>query len=877
MFSRRVVYIELFTSILLSSSISKEINSKGKVKCSSEGRCKCRPEGKFYKAFCSELALQEIPQFSENVNWIDLSKNKIYLIERIPQNIVVLNLTANCIESLQGHPFDGLTKLKILKLDYNNGINYTEHNFYQGIFESLKSLEELDIKNSPASIEKWEFPSVAISELASLKVLKINGLPDMTFPTFFRTLKKLQYLDISGRTGSFCSLRHVSNTFFENLPGLRHIDISYCHIRYIEKGVFNKHSNLSFLDISNNREMGFTVLQNVTDSFNMTNITTFKFDSITCTTGVGTMLSHCHLQNLYNTSITEFSSSFNRLEQFQQGVLRSLPKSIKTLTLKLNRLTPGKYLYEFSQLSGLEVLDISQQFGGLTYPTAWADPCKENVDFSLENGCTGTILYSQKFETLLYNMDRLNYMKHDSLIESKPYITFFLPPKMNEVLMHSSHLYGKVRMFGIHAENLKKIHLYDNGLLDWEGSVLGTENITYLDISSNYCHRVTSYFFSHLHSLITLNLSNNILGLSFADDNEGNIFQSQGKLEILNISNNHIEYLPFKFFKHTVQMRSLIIQNNKLSDFHLQLNQMRNLKFLGLANNRISSLSHASMESFERLLDERQNSVTIDISGNVFTCVCQSLKFLKWIALHKHTFKNLANYKCVESDVPFQFSKIDDSIEKLTKYCLSYLSIYLPTTIALTLIICILVGVGVYKNKWTLRYIIYKTKKKFRNGGNLIDNIQSTFHYQYDAYISYCGSDRTFVLSEMYPRLENCCGLKLLIRDKVFLPGESKSTCIMEGLQESCKAVCVVSKRYLSSKWRDFELNMAKVEGIKDRGSIRFVILILMPDVYNGIFPSKVVDLLKQDCFLEYPENERDYGEFWENLIRRISQNIYDS
>ncbi|XP_061196038.1 toll-like receptor 4 [Saccostrea echinata] len=651
------------------------------VNCSSEERCFCRQEGLFYKASCSDLSLQQIPFFSKNVNWIDLSKNKIYSIDskRIPQNIVVLNLTANCIENLQGHPFDNLTKLKILKLDYNNNISYTELNFYEGIFKTLESLLELNMKNAPFSTDHWKFPGKVITELVSLKVLKINGLSNMTF---CQKLEKLQYLDISGRAGSFCSIRYVSKSFFDNLPALRHLDISNCNIRYIEKGVFSKLPNLSFLNISNNREMGFTVLPNVTNSFNVTNIKTFIFDSITCTTGVGTMLRHCHLQNLYNTSIVEFSGSFNRLEQFQEGVLRSLPKSIKTMKLKMNRLTPGKYLFELSQLTGLEVVDVSRQYEGLTYPTVWADPCEENPDIVLEN-----------------------------------------------------------------------------------------------------------------------------------------------------------EYL---------------------------------------ANNRMSSLSQAAMESIQKLLDERQDTLTIDLSGNVFTCSCQSLKFLKWIALNKHTFKNLENYKCSENDFAFQFSKLDDSVKKLTRYCRSYLSIYLPTAIALTLIICISVGVGVYKYKWTLRYIIYKTKKRFQNRGNFNSNFQSTVHYEYDAYISYCGSDRTFVLSEMHQQLENCRGLKLLIRDKVFLPGESKSTCIMEGLQESCKAVCVVSKRYLTSKWRDYELNMAKVEGIKDRGSIRFVILILMPDVYKGSYPSKVADLLKQDCYLEYPENERDYEEFWEKLIQKISQDISD-
>lgn len=842
--------------------------TKGNFSCSSENRCVCRQEGSFYKANCVSLSLKDIPYFATHVNWIDLSKNKLQRItpERIPQNIVVLILTENYIQDLEGFPFDGLTKLQILRLGQNT-IEYTNTNFYKGIFKSLMHLKELDVKSSPTSVEKWTFPAETISELLSLNVLRINGLPNMVIPVGFRKLKNLQYLDISGKT-SYCSLKHITSSFFDNVPQLSRIDVRFCNIRYIDRGVFSRHPNISFIDISHNRGMGLAVLPNVTQNFNSTKIKTFKFDFITCMTGVGTMLRHYHLRNLYNTSLTELSSSFNRIEQFEMGVLKSLPKSLKKLTMKWNRFTPGLYLFELSQLSGLEVADVARQYEGLSFPTVWVDSCVENPDIPQENKEIVDTFYSQDAENIEFITNTFHNMKKHR------YATIYLPPKLKELYMYSSHFYGEVRMFGIHAENLKTARMYDNGLNYWKGPMIGVENITYLDLSNNQCYVVSQHFFENLFSVCTLSLSTNILGPSFSKDIDGNIFRNQIHLEVLDISINQIEYLPRKFFKNAVQMKSLILGNNKLSDWHSDIAHMTKLSLLDLSYNRISSFSPTAMHLLQRGMDNRQGNISIDLSGNIFACSCQSLNFLKWVAVNKDQFKNLTNYKCSQNDVSFQFSALDESVQRLASYCRSYLYIYLPCAIVLTLGISVLVGLWIHKNKWNLRYLIYKSKQKFRTRGQLSHSLPSTVHYEYDAYISYVGSDRSFVVSEIYQRLEIECGLKLLIRDKIFLPGQSKSTCIMEGLQESRKTVCVISKRYLSSKWRDYELSMAKVEGIKDRGSMRFVILILMPDVYNGVYPSKVMDLVKHECYLEYPDNQRGHEEFWEKLMQRIDENI---
>ncbi|XP_052711046.1 toll-like receptor 4 [Crassostrea angulata] len=122
------------------------------------------------------------------------------------------------------------------------------------------------------------------------------------------------------------------------------------------------------------------------------------------------------------------------------------------------------------------------------------------------------------------------------------------------------------------------------------------------------------------------------------------------------------------------------------------------------------------------------------------------------------------------------------------------------------------------------------------------------------------------------PRLEVNKSLKLIVRDRDYLPGIPKVDSIMNGLQESKRTICIVSKKYLESKWRDYELNMAKVEAIEDRGSLDYVILILLPEVYNDEIPHKIMDLIKKDRFIEYPMESCAYDDFWERLMGMLDQ-----
>jgi hypothetical protein len=236
---------------------------------------------------------------------------------------------------------------------------------------------------------------------------------------------------------------------------------------------------------------------------------------------------------------------------------------------------------------------------------------------------------------------------------------------------------------------------------------------------------------------------------------------------------------------------------------------------------------------------------------------------------YKEHFININNYTCSPPNDGFSFQTFNRSVMLLSESCKSYVGWYVGCAVLLAVFLSLVIGRLLVKNKWKIRYIVYKSKQK--SGWVNQPNTQgsSSVHYDHDVFLSYSGCSLMFVLKEVIPRLEGNRNLKLVIRDRDFLPGFTKTDNIMYHLQESRKTVCIVSKKFLESKWRDFELNMAKIEGIIDRSRLDFVILVLLPEV-NNIYPSKIMDLMKRNCYIEYPEESCAYDDFWDKLAAMI-------
>lgn len=480
---------------------------------------------------------------------------------------------------------------------------------------------------------------------------------------------------------------------------------------------------------------------------------------------------------------------------------------------------------------------------------------EENITEKVDNG----------YEFLNYNF------------KSRPWwygflVTFNIPKTLEILYANMSRLYRTIPGFGMNATGLREVYVQDNFFYSWDGPIHGAENIKIIDISNNFCSYVSKSFLKYARGLTILNMSKNDIGKSLSKDVEGEIFQNTVSLEVLDLSFNNIIDLPASMFRNMQKLQALHLQNNQLSTWRVRVDHMKSIEFINLKQNRLTSFKKETQISLTKLF--QISNLTLDLSENQFLCSCDSVHFLEWITDYKNRFLHFDHYECSStSSHKFNFSNAKNSLVLLKKNCKSYLSIYIVSSVTVAFLLSIAIGIFLVKNKWKIRYVVYKFKQRFKKctGYSIIPQPDSP-SYDYDVMISYSPKELSFVLTDVIPRLENEAGYKLYIKDRDEPVGMSFGEAIMEAIQKSKRVVCLVTKTYLKSKLQDYELNMSRMEAIEDRENLNFVHLILFPDVCNGSISIQTLDLVRQECFSEYPEEECALDDFWETLKEHINR-----
>ncbi|XP_062591485.1 toll-like receptor 4 [Saccostrea cucullata] len=840
--------LSLLIDSLLSELVQNHLCWFGNIECL------CFHYEKGIRVNCSRRNLSVIPVINDSITWLDLSNNRIRTIDsnstKLPENLIYLDISENNLTTLKGNPFKHLTKLQVLNLQ-GNQFDYSAH---EKLYETLSALKVLNIKGNKVDLKnKIIFPGDAFANLSSISTVKMNGRANTKFGKSFLNLRNLKFLDMSGFESN-CFLEHIDSKMFSNFQFLEVLDVSYCNVKDVDKGSFSNMTKLQYLNISYNRELGFASMPNVTYNLNKTNIKSLSINGVNCVAGVGKELKCHHLLSLKETNLTELYAASNRLEILEPGVLTNLPKTLEIFSLAENKLTSGLYILYFDLLGNLRVYNSSFQKHPPKFPYSIVDNCKEKREsFDVVSHCQEVA----NEQSLKLNGRWKNFTVH-------------FPRNLEEIHAYSSRLYFKIPAFNISAPSLRIVNLQDNILYSLEGPVhiIPSNNQITLDISNNFCSHISPSAFKNGAQLQTLNISHNDIGQDLEKDEMGKTFETFVSIENLDMSFCRIYKLSNLVLKNSSKLTYLNVSNNQISRWNVKIDHMTKISLIDLSQNRIRSFDEKNRVHLEKAF--RRSNLLVDLSGNLLGCSCDNQHFLKWLGINKANFLGIPHYQCSSNQLPFSFKYLDSSITSLEKNCRSFLTWYITGSVSLAVCISLLTGILLVKNRWKIRYIVYKTKLKFRSRDKLNVENSTSLNYEYDVFLSYAGMERTFVLKEVIPRLETNAGLRLLVRDRDYLPGFSKVDCIMTGIHESKKVLCVVSKRYLKSKWRDYELNMAKVEEIKDRESTDFVILILLPEVYNSGYPSKVMDLVKKDCFVEYPEEPCAFDDFWEKLIKML-------
>ncbi|OWF51499.1 Toll-like receptor 13 [Mizuhopecten yessoensis] len=631
----------------------------------------------------------------------------------------------------------------------------------------------------------------------------------------------------------------------------------------IELGTFRDFKSLHTLNISSNECLTFRVLSNVSNDVQYTPVRILDVSRLHCTFGPSTVIHKDDIKHLYYTNITHLYLGSNRLSVLETGAARELPRTLKFLSVADNDLSFGLYYIELmSGMPNIEIIHAEHQGSPHNLESGSSD-CN---DWRAPPSSHNQITFGQSTSELhSCNRNPIRKLGHNSNILTN----FPFPHSLREFYYSNNAMNFEIGFVDAQKNNIRILDLSNNLFHSLRGPLVNLKRVQYIDFSNNYCTYVSEYFFSLDNVIKTLLIQNNLLGLVLYKDTSGNIFRNLTKLEMLDLSSNHIYNLPPLLLKNQYKMRILNLSNNALNEFSLDLSHMKHLQYLDLTHNQLKTIKPDQRDQIDKL---RGNNVTLNLEGNRMTCSCDQLDYLKWLDHNKGLFVNFHTYECeFPNGTRISFSNFDQTLTEVTKSCDSYIGIIAVFGSMIVLSISLTISGIVYRYRWKLRYLFYLARIR-RGGYTPVVSAVDDDDYEYDAFISYCSGDYLFVLKQVVPNLEDSKGLKLCLHQRDFIPGQEIAQNITNAIHRSRKTVVLLSRKYLDSYWCKYEFNMARMESIYSRGGNTVVLLVFYEDIPSRELPFTMMDLIDNESYIEYPRDDT-HGQvvFWDKMAKSIS------
>ncbi|XP_061173703.1 toll-like receptor 4 [Saccostrea echinata] len=836
-----------FVATILFYILVAFLKQSQQLSCSSEPQCRCFIERGMLSVDCSSLNLTHSPKFEQNVRCIYLNNNGLTDIPTdMPQEIVRLDISDNNIRNPKKASLSRYKNLQWLNIEHNC-LWQRYMKWPSRFFENLTKLDTLLMKDTCSEIPESKIKEMKYSKegfygLPSLRHIELNGLGGHNFEDAFEKNNSIQVLAFA-KYGGLCVLNSIENDTFNIFQQLKHLQLSTCNIKYIEKGAFEELNDLEFLDISNNQDLTISVLSNITHDLQYSNIQTLKANLLQCTNGLSMVLRISHIKYLRNTSLKELSLVNNRIGIIQHLLTRHLPKTLKYLNMNDNPLIYGIYLLEGDFLSNLERLDIDKTLNDTYHETG----CKYT-----SNSC------DNKEEEL--TVEGTEYK------ESPAVFSYQLPPKLKSLSIANQKMYLPLinSNYGITSRNsLTHLHIQGNLIYDIQ-HFSGLWRLEYLDVSNNFCSNITKQPFQDMSNLFFLNLSRNLLGKELKRQSSEHVFDHLRGLKVLDLSYNWITHLHKDLFVFTSNIEHLNISNNEIESVTFDLSAALKLRSIDLSSNKIVMLDSKSMDFLD---SSRQKQLSIQMSNNPLQCTCQSMEFLKWMqeSSNKH-FVDRENYTCTFTDgKKIELRHLEQIITSLERECTSFTTTIVIVTIILLVTIIFVTSAIMYRYRWRLRYLYYAGKRSYKGYSRILDTGRE---YQFDAFISYSESERTEFIPNLL-KLERENNFKFCIHSRDFIIGVNVAENITNAIHNSKHTVCFLSKAFLESEFCIYEAQMARMESIYRGGETTLLIVLVDKDL-GVVLPPFLKDVIREQTYLEYDKEIKE--EFWNALAQALRE-----
>lgn len=391
-----------------------------------------------------------------------------------------------------------------------------------------------------------------------------------------------------------------------------------------------------------------------------------------------------------------------------------------------------------------------------------------------------------------------------------------------------------------------------------------------------------SFMTSRMKSLKYLDISSNLLSHDGADVQ----CQWAESLTELDLSSNQLMDAVFECLP--VNIKKLNLQNNHITSVPKGMAELKSLKELNLAMNRLADLPGCSGFSSLEFLNVEMNLILapsadffqscpqvreLQAGRNPFKCSCELQDFIR---LERQSGGKLfgwpAAYVC-EYPEDLQGMQLKDF--HLTELACNTV-LLLVTALLLTLVLVAVVAfLCIYLDvPWYVRMTWQWTQTKRRAWHSHPEEQETVL--QFHAFISYSERDSLWVKNELIPNLEKGEGcVQLCQHERNFIPGKSIVENIINCIEKSYKSIFVLSPNFVQSEWCHYELYFAHHKLFSENSNS--LILILLEPIPPYIIPAryhKLKALMAKRTYLEWPKERSKHPLFWANLRAAISINL---
>ncbi|NXC69062.1 TLR6 protein, partial [Anhinga anhinga] len=391
-----------------------------------------------------------------------------------------------------------------------------------------------------------------------------------------------------------------------------------------------------------------------------------------------------------------------------------------------------------------------------------------------------------------------------------------------------------------------------------------------------------SFMTSRMKLLKYLDMSNNLLSHDAADVQ----CQWGESLTELDLSSNQLTDSVFECLP--VNIKKLDLQNNQITSVAKGMAELKSLKELNLASNRLADLPGCSSFMSLEFLNIEMNSILtpsadffqscprvreLQAGHNPFKCSCELQDFIR---LERQSGGKLfgwpAAYVC-EYPEDLRGTQLKDF--HLTELACNT-TLLLVTALLLTLV---LVGVVAFlciylDVLWYVRMTWQWTQTKRRAWHSHPEEQERVL--QFHAFVSYSERDSLWVKNELIPNLEKGeGGVQLCQHERNFIPGKSIVENIINCIEKSYKSIFVLSPNFVQSEWCHYELYFAHHKLFSENSNS--LILILLEPIPSYVIPAryhKLKALMAKRTYLEWPKERNRHALFWANLRAAISINL---